>query len=101
MCATAEEKRLRSNLRWPFVDQILEDGALRLWVDLDAAILVALPVHCYRARHMVAFDHICQTETTHLAAADAGIEEQQQDRCVAQRVSQLAAGQVDHAPDVG
>src|SRR5258708_23360211 len=98
--ASSQEKCLRSNLRSALIDEIFEDGALGLWMDLDTAILVALAMDGHRARHLVAFNHICQPQTTDFTAADASVEQQEEDGGVAKRIRQLLCCQVDHAPDI-
>src|SRR6266511_4180349 len=61
------------------VHQILEHRALSLRMDLDAPVLVALAAHVHRAGHVVALDHVSQSQPAHLAAAYARVEEQQND----------------------
>ena len=50
---------------------------------------------------MVALDHVRQAQSTHLAATDAGVEEQEEDRRIPEWVGELPARQVDHPTDLG
>src|SRR5258708_30761470 len=96
--ASSQEKCLRSNLRRALIDEIFEDGALGLRMNLDTAILVALAMDGHRARHLVAFDYICQPKTTDFTTADPSVERHKDDGGFAKRIRPLLSSPGDHAP---
>src|SRR5436190_2093444 len=49
---------------------------------------------------MVAVDDVCKAKPPYLTAADAGVEQQNQDSHIAQSIERLTTHDIDHAPNI-
>jgi hypothetical protein len=80
--ATTEEKRFGSHPGGALIDQVLEDRALGLRVNLDTPVLIALAAHRDRTGHVFALDNVGKAQAADFTAANARIEEQERNIAV-------------------